>query len=88
MDRRACYIARFQRATNLCGMPACVRPRGCESAGKNAEAGCTPSLIGFDPDRGRGCSDNIDGFRHVGAKRHQPCSGSVAVFARAGLNDR
>jgi hypothetical protein len=45
MDHRACNIARCQPAANLYRMPARLRPRGCQSAGKNAGSGRTPDSI-------------------------------------------
>jgi hypothetical protein len=36
MDHRACDILWCQRASNLHGMPSCMRPCGCKAAGKYA----------------------------------------------------
>jgi hypothetical protein len=88
MDRRACDILWCQSATHLYGMPARMWPCGCESTGKDAGARCTPHLVRLDANRARRSSNDTDCFRHVSAKRHQSCSGSGAVLARAGLNHR
>src|SRR5581483_7031672 len=68
-------------------MSACLRPSGCEAAGKNARTGRAPNLVGHEPGRACSVGDRLDYFRCIHSERYEPRSSSLAILACAGLDD-